>query len=79
VKAAEATILAAREGVNASCIDCGGNPLWGGLRCLTCFQRRADERSNGIHGCPRHDPSSVCYNQCACRCEKCSEIEKARR
>lgn len=76
---AESTLNAARAGENVACIDCDRSPLFGGLRCLACFQQRAKDRSNGKHGCPRHEPSVVCYNQCACRCEGCGGIEKKRR
>jgi len=34
----------AQEGRNRSCRDCGGVPLFGGMRCLSCFRRRCDER-----------------------------------
>ena len=35
----------ARDGRNPECIECGDEPLFGGLRCLPCFRRRCDERS----------------------------------
>jgi hypothetical protein len=35
----------ARAGRNPDCIDCGDRPLFGGLRCLPCFQVRCEERS----------------------------------
>ena len=31
------TVDRAREGLNAVCVDCGGFPLAGGLRCMPCF------------------------------------------
>jgi len=37
--------LWAQEGRNPDCVDCGDRPLFGGLRCLPCFQLRCDERS----------------------------------
>jgi hypothetical protein len=30
----------ARAGTNRACVDCADRPLFGGLRCLPCFQRR---------------------------------------
>ena len=31
-------IFRAREGLNVSCVGCGGETLAGGLRCLDCFR-----------------------------------------
>jgi hypothetical protein len=36
----------AQEGRNRQCVDCGDLPLFGGMRCLDCFQVRCDERSS---------------------------------
>lgn len=30
-------LVRAREGTNLACVDCGGEPLGGGLRCGPCF------------------------------------------
>jgi hypothetical protein len=35
----------ARTGENAACVDCDGIPMFGGLRCLPCFQVRCEQRS----------------------------------
>ena len=58
------TIQAAREGNNRSCVDCFRPSLYGGLRCLPCFQEvatpiRRVESTTGFrhgteHGASRH-------------------------
>ena len=35
----------AADGANTACVDCWEPPLYGGMRCLPCFQTRAAERS----------------------------------
>lgn len=36
--------LLAQMGKNGECVDCGADPLFGGMRCTGCFKRRCDER-----------------------------------
>lgn len=36
--------LLAQMGKNSSCVDCAAEPMFGGLRCLPCFQDRAYQR-----------------------------------
>jgi hypothetical protein len=80
----------ARQGANTRCVDCAAVPLFGGLRCLTCFQRKADERQVpqiaerpnqkghykkvGKHTCTKHEPAVVCYIKCKCRCIECLRV-----
>jgi hypothetical protein len=36
----------AQEGRNEQCVNCGGEPLFGGMRCLDCFRLRCEQRSS---------------------------------
>ena len=78
----------AREGLNTQCTDCGDTPLFGGMRCLCCFQHAATLRrsrsapdgstspSGPPHLCSRHVPSVVCYVKCKCRCDDCRDVRR---
>jgi hypothetical protein len=63
----------ARAGENPACIDCGDKPLFGGLRCLDCFQVRCERRQESA---PKHKfvdaPSHWGYNR-GCRCRDCMD------
>lgn len=63
----------AADGVNQRCVSCGAPPLFGGMRCLPCFQARCEARREapGGHVCRHHAPSVNCYLRCACRCPGC--------
>jgi hypothetical protein len=65
--------IRAADGVNDRCVGCGASPLFGGMRCLPCFQARCEARRQapGGHVCRDHDPSVKCYLRCACRCAAC--------
>jgi hypothetical protein len=45
-KRASGRQLDAQLGQNSNCVDCGERPLFGGMRCLPCFQVRCAERSD---------------------------------
>ena len=62
-----------QEGTNRTCVDCGERPYGGGMRCLTCFQNRVEDRraSEPQHDCGRHRQSRTCYRTCKCRCRGC--------
>ena len=69
----------ARTGENTHCVDCYAKPLFGGMRCLPCFQKRVKDKLV-LHGCGIHPPSAWCYSDCGCRCEGCrrgKSIKKA--
>jgi len=70
---------AARLSQNTACVECGSEPLFGGMRCLRCFRRRRDLKQAGYHVCDRHDPCAYCYQQCGCRCQACLQGEKDRK
>lgn len=57
-----------RAGLNSSCVDCGEQPFGGGMRCLSCFQERAN-RNRGEH-VANVPPSNSAYGQ-GCRCRDC--------
>ena len=64
-------------GRNRSCVDCGDEPFGGGMRCLTCFQKRCDERQ-GTHMSDR-EPGVSAYTD-GCRCRRCTiAASKARK
>jgi hypothetical protein len=44
VQRSEVEVLA-QAGKNRACVECGDEPLFGGMRCLDCFRVRCDERS----------------------------------
>jgi hypothetical protein len=67
----------ARAGTNRACVDCADRPLFGGLRCLPCFQRRCSRNAGVEHLCVRHEPGASCYQICRCRCEGCREAKRA--
>jgi hypothetical protein len=60
----------ARTGSNPECVDCADVPLFGGLRCLECFQLRCDKRR---HATPHKfvDPPSYGGYVKGCRCGEC--------
>jgi hypothetical protein len=60
----------ARAGENPACIDCEDVPLFGGLRCLECFQVRCDRRRNSTPHDFIDPPSYGCYVR-GCRCSEC--------
>lgn len=64
----------AQIGRNERCVTCAGEPLFGGLRCLRCFQEAALLRKGGPHVCVKHAPSLSCYNSCRCRCAACRKL-----
>ena len=67
----------AQSGENRRCVDCGGSPLFGGMRCLDCFQERS-HRTNGVH-VGGTSPSASWYKS-GCRCGGCREAaSEARR
>lgn len=70
---------AARQMQNTACVECGAEPLFGGMRCLACFRDRIDLKRQGLHVCDRHEPCVNCYQQCGCRCGQCSEQERKRK
>ena len=64
----------ARQGRNIRCVECSGSPLFGGMRCLTCFKALAEKRRFKTvtpHTCGKHQPAVVCYIKCRCRCVEC--------
>ena len=61
-------------GLNQACVDCGDAPLFGGLRCLDCFQIRCDSRKGSDeHLFTAKVPSMTTYRD-GCRCAECREI-----
>ena len=70
----------ARVGRNSRCVDCSAAPLFGGLRCLSCFQLRARVRAGEHVGSER--PSLSTY-AAGCRCRHCkqasADYQRARR
>lgn len=44
----EQTIQHAREGTNRFCVNCGREPLAGGLRCWECFVHTSRQRRYGV-------------------------------
>jgi hypothetical protein len=70
----------ARAGTNRACVDCADRPLFGGLRCLPCFQRRCLQNA-GEH-LFAEPPSPGTYGR-GCRCRRCkvksAEYQRDRR
>ena len=80
----------ARAGHNTECVDCGDEPLFGGMRCVRCFRGKAEQRRRnlasggegkpgrykkvGSHTCAKHEPAVVCYIKCRCRCIDCLQV-----
>jgi len=60
----------ARAGENPACVDCGDLPLFGGMRCLDCFQSRCDRRKESEPHQYAEPPSYGCYVK-GCRCREC--------
>jgi hypothetical protein len=64
-------------GQNFNCVDCGQKPYGGGMRCLTCFQVRCEERAEkSAHACGKHAAGTSCYSMCKCRCGECRDAIK---
>jgi len=69
---AEGLQLWAQEGTNRECVECGEAPLFGGMRCLTCFQVRADwKRQTVPHRFP--EPPSYSSYKRGCKCRECQD------
>ncbi len=66
----EGVAALAQKGENRECVDCGDLPLFGGMRCLDCFQTRCDQRRNATPHEFVDPPSYGCYNR-GCRCSEC--------
>lgn len=67
-------------GQNFNCVDCGEPPLFGGMRCLPCFQSRCSSRMLEGHHCLKHSPGVGCYAMCLCRCVSCrAEVARVQR
>ena len=85
----------AREGTNTQCVECNNTPLFGGVRCIRCFQARVEKRREQLlageggqpgqykkvtqHTCVKHEPAVVCYIKCKCRCIDCLQVMTAYR
>ena len=68
--------LACQQGRNPTCVDCGVPPLFGGLRCLDCFQQRCIEvRQTVPHMFDR--PSSYITYNAGCKCRECMDHSAA--
>jgi hypothetical protein len=67
----------AQKGKNTRCVDCRAVPLFGGMRCLPCFQKRCSRNAGVEHLCVRHEPGASCYQICRCRCEDCRTAKRA--
>ena len=83
VAKAEGVKALAQAGENLRCVDCGNDPLFGGMRCLQCFQSRVKSRLLEAHKCKLHEPGSTCYTKCRCHCAACraevARLQKERR
>ena len=66
----------AQIGKNPACVDCDDVPLFGGMRCLTCFQSRV-RANRGEHVAP-NPPSAAGYSN-GCRCRDCRAASAAAR
>jgi hypothetical protein len=64
----------AQIGKNQACVVCSDKPLFGGLRCLPCFQRRCRENA-GEHLFA--SPASTSTYQQGCRCRACRAASAA--
>jgi hypothetical protein len=71
-QALRSPVQLAQIGKNPRCVDCGDEPLFGGMRCLRHFQAKVRER-RGEHACLQHGPSVHCYSACRCRCQDCKD------
>jgi hypothetical protein len=69
--------IVCQQGKNPACVDCGVPPLFGGMRCLACFQRRCEANAGTDHLCVKHPPGASCYQLCRCRCEDCRAAKRA--
>jgi hypothetical protein len=67
---AEGVHALAQKGENRECVDCGDVPLFGGMRCLDCFQTRCDQRRHTTPHEFAEPPSYGCYVK-GCRCSEC--------
>jgi hypothetical protein len=67
---AEGVHALAQKGQNEACVDCQAEPLFGGMRCLDCFQARCDRIRHATPHQFAEPPSYGCYNR-GCRCREC--------
>jgi hypothetical protein len=64
--------IVCQQGKNPACVDCGVPPLFGGMRCLDCFQRRCEAvRQTVPHMFDL--PSSYSTYSKGCRCRECTD------
>jgi hypothetical protein len=77
-QALRSPVLLAQIGKNPRCVDCAGEPLFGGMRCLRHFQAKV-RANRGEHGCMQHGPSVHCYSACKCRCQDCRDAANLQR